>query len=317
MPLLRARLAAGPVRLPDRLDPSRRVPGPDLGAAPPGRVARSRRPRRARGDRLHPPGRRRAPATRAHGLPRPGAGRPGRPEQLVITSGAQGALAVGGRLWLGAGRRLAVEDPGSPHLQRTFAGLGIPLVHVRSTSAACPSTACPTTCPASSSRRPGRSPGRDDAGRPPPPAPRLGGRPPGHHHRGRLRQRAPLRGSSPARRCRASTRTVGSFYVGTFTKVLYPGLRTGHAVVPGAAVRPFTAQLEAAYRGPGAIEQRALALFIADGHFERHLGRLRAAFAERQAGPRQRPRPTSSAGSSSTSRAPGGTPSSSGSRTVG
>ena len=38
-----------------------------------------------------------------------------------------------------------------------------------------------------------------------------------------------------------------------------------------------------AYRGPGALEQRALALFLAEGHFERHLARLRAHFAERQA----------------------------------
>jgi GntR family transcriptional regulator/MocR family aminotransferase len=72
-------------------------------------------------------------------------------------------------------------------------------------------------------------------------------------------------------------------YVGTFSKVLYPGLRTGYAVVPEPAVPAYVAQLEAGSRGPGAIEQRALARFIADGQFERHLGRLRGIFAERQA----------------------------------
>ena len=64
------------------------------------------------------------------------------PEQVVITAGAQGAMAVAGRLWLGDGRSLAVEDPGSPHLQRTFAGLGIPLVHVPVDDRGLPWIAC-------------------------------------------------------------------------------------------------------------------------------------------------------------------------------
>ena len=72
-------------------------------------------------------------------------------------------------------------------------------------------------------------------------------------------------------------------YVGTFSKVLYPGLRIGCAVVPAAAAELFVARHEASYRGPGALEQRALALFLAEGHFERHLARLRAHNAERQA----------------------------------
>jgi GntR family transcriptional regulator/MocR family aminotransferase len=71
-------------------------------------------------------------------------------------------------------------------------------------------------------------------------------------------------------------------YVGTFSKVLFPGLRTGYAVVPGPVRELFLARLEASYRGPGALEQRTLAGFIAGGHFHRHLARLRAAFAERQ-----------------------------------
>ena len=65
--------------------------------------------------------------------------------------------------------------------------------------------------------------------------------------------------------------------------MLYPGLRIGCAVVPAAAVELFVARHEASYRGPGALEQRALALFLAEGHFERHLARLRAHNAERQA----------------------------------
>jgi len=72
------------------------------------------------------------------------------------------------------------------------------------------------------------------------------------------------------------------FYVGTFSKVLYPGLRTGYVVPPPSVRRELLATIEAGDRGPGAVEQRALALFLEQGHFERHLRRLRLAFAERQ-----------------------------------
>jgi GntR family transcriptional regulator/MocR family aminotransferase len=191
-------------------------------------------------------------------------------------------MAIGGRLWLGNGRRLAVEDPGSPHLQRTFAGLGIPLVHVPVDDRGLPVDRLPDTVsgvlvtPSWQYPRGGTMP---------------------------IARRLQLLDWAGAHQalvieddCDSELRYEGHplpslqgldtdgrvLYVGTFSKVLYPGLRTGFAVVPEAAVEPFVAQLEAAYRGPGAIEQRALAIFIAEGQFERHLGRLRAAFAERQ-----------------------------------
>ena len=204
------------------------------------------------------------------------------PDQVVITSGAQGALAIGGRLWLGDGRRLAVEDPGSPHLQRTFAGLAIPLVHVPVDDRGLRVDRLPTdisgvlVTPSWQYPRGGTMPI----------ARRLQLLEWANDHRAivieddcdsEMRYEGhplpALQGLDPDGRV---------LYVGTFSKVLYPGLRTGYAVVPESAVEPFVAQLEAAYRGPGAIEQRALALFIAEGHFERHLGRLRSAFAERQ-----------------------------------
>jgi GntR family transcriptional regulator/MocR family aminotransferase len=71
-------------------------------------------------------------------------------------------------------------------------------------------------------------------------------------------------------------------YVASFAKVLFPGLRIGCAVVPPEAVEVFTARHETTHRGPGALEQRALALFLAEGHFERHVARLRTHYAERQ-----------------------------------
>ncbi|MEO8570892.1 MAG: PLP-dependent aminotransferase family protein, partial [Chloroflexota bacterium] len=72
-------------------------------------------------------------------------------------------------------------------------------------------------------------------------------------------------------------------YVGTFSKVLYPGLRTGYMVVPQRHHGPLLAALEAGGRAPAAVEQRALALLLEGRGFHLHLQRLRASYAARRA----------------------------------
>ena len=71
-------------------------------------------------------------------------------------------------------------------------------------------------------------------------------------------------------------------YLSTFSKVLFPGLRTGYVVIPDIHRGPFLAALEAGARPAGAVEQRALALFLERGAFDRHVRRLRAAYAARR-----------------------------------
>jgi GntR family transcriptional regulator/MocR family aminotransferase len=72
-------------------------------------------------------------------------------------------------------------------------------------------------------------------------------------------------------------------YLGTFSKVLFPGLRLGYLVVPPDLVDAFLgARGYAGFHSP-ALEQAVLADFIAEGHFARHIRRMRALYAARQA----------------------------------
>lgn len=72
-------------------------------------------------------------------------------------------------------------------------------------------------------------------------------------------------------------------YAGTFSKVLFPGLRLGYLVVPQDLVDAFVRARMFSDIHPPALEQAVLAEFMAEGHFARHVRRMRALYAERQA----------------------------------
>jgi GntR family transcriptional regulator/MocR family aminotransferase len=71
--------------------------------------------------------------------------------------------------------------------------------------------------------------------------------------------------------------------MGTFSKVMYPGMRLSYIVVPPDLVDSFAAASLRLYR-PGHLSlQAAMADFIADGHFARHIRQMRDIYGARQA----------------------------------
>jgi GntR family transcriptional regulator / MocR family aminotransferase len=72
-------------------------------------------------------------------------------------------------------------------------------------------------------------------------------------------------------------------YLGTFSKSLVPGLRCGYLVAPEPLQDALRAALQLSVGYVDVPVQAALARFLADGLFARHLRRARAAYGERRA----------------------------------
>ncbi len=71
-------------------------------------------------------------------------------------------------------------------------------------------------------------------------------------------------------------------YVGTFSKVLFPAVRVGYLVVPPALWDAFVAAREALDIFSPTLYQLVLADFMAEGHFARHLRRMRGIYLRRR-----------------------------------
>jgi GntR family transcriptional regulator / MocR family aminotransferase len=71
-------------------------------------------------------------------------------------------------------------------------------------------------------------------------------------------------------------------YIGTFSKVFFPSLRLGYMVLPSDLVDRFLAIRRTTDLAPPSFFQEVLADFISEGHFSRHIRRMRTLYHERR-----------------------------------
>jgi len=72
-------------------------------------------------------------------------------------------------------------------------------------------------------------------------------------------------------------------YMGTFSKTIYPALRIGYLVVPKKLFSPLRIVASELYRGGHLLDQKVLAEFIREGHYEAHIRRMRLLYSKRHA----------------------------------
>lgn len=196
------------------------------------------------------------------------------PEQVLITSGVQQGLSLLAGALLDRGRTVAVEDPGYVDAARIFSRTGarIQLLPVDAAGASLgpdtdvdavfvtPGHQHPTNATMSASRRAallGQAEARDfiiieddfDT---------------------ELRFRG-----VPTLPMRANDKTGRVVYLGTFSKFLAPALRLGYVVAEPPVIAELRERRYLATKHPSGLDQRALAIFIASGEYDRALGKHR------------------------------------------
>lgn len=71
-------------------------------------------------------------------------------------------------------------------------------------------------------------------------------------------------------------------YVGTFSKTIMPSIRTSYIVVPASTVSNFIETSEIFETSQPLLQQKILASFIQEGHFYKHLKKMRTLYQQRR-----------------------------------
>ncbi len=218
------------------------------------------------------------------------------PEQIAIVSGVQEALDLTLRLVLNPGDGVCIEDPGYMAAARAFAAAGASMTHV-------PLDDEGMTVPRQA--RQNRQGRRDRRGGPER-EPRLAYVTPAHQfpmgmtmslaRRLALLDWARRTGAlifeddydseyrfagTPVPALQSLDRDGSVLFAGSFSKVLFPSLRIGYLVVPPDLVDRVEAIKSLASRHAPLIDQVVLCDFMTEGHFGRHVRRMREIYAGR------------------------------------
>lgn len=208
-----------------------------------------------------------------------------RPEQVVVTSGYQGAQNLVASLLLKPGDQVWLEDPGYVFAQNAFASLGMRVVPIpvdddgldvayaranhegARLAVVTPTHQFPLGMPLSLPRRRALLAWarecdawvlEDDYDCE-------------FHYSGH---------KPPALKSIDTTDRV--FYAGSFSKTLFPSLRLGYLVLPVAFVDAAERTCQMLHRGAAAFEQSVAAAFMTEGYFARHLRRMRVHYRARR-----------------------------------
>ena len=207
-----------------------------------------------------------------------------RAEQIVITSGAQQGISLCAQLLVEPGAGVAVENPGYRAAGHAFAIAGARLhsVAVDSEGLDCaalarlsdcrlayvtPSHQYPTGVIMSLARRLELLAWAE----------RSGGWIVEDDYDGEYRF-----SGAPLAPLAALDRQGRVLYVGTFGKVAFPALRLGYLVLPPTLVDAFSRRRALDVRHSEVSTQAVMAEFIAAGHFQRHIRRMRRAALSRR-----------------------------------
>ena len=206
-----------------------------------------------------------------------------RPEDICVTTGAQQAFDLLARILVTPGKTVvAVENPGYPPLRAAFAAAGARLAPVpvdqeglvveklpAEARVICvtPSHQFPLGCAMSARRR------------------------------AALLEFAQARGAvvieddydcefryggRPLDALQTLDRAESVFYVGTFSKSLFPAIRLGYVVAPAWAQRALLAAKKCSDWHCAVLSQDSLAAFIAEGHLARHVRKMRRVYGARR-----------------------------------
>jgi GntR family transcriptional regulator/MocR family aminotransferase len=206
-------------------------------------------------------------------------------EDVLITSGSQAALRISAAVVLDRGSRVAMEDPGYPGARAAFEAAGATIVPIpvddegidvnalasirRSVRAVyvTPSHQFPLGMAMSAARRMAllEWAARHDAW--------ILEDDYDSEYRYVSRPLPSLQGMDSRKRV---------IYIGTFSKVIFPSLRVGYLVVPRTLRERFLDARDAFDICSASLYEAALTEFLNEGHFARHVRRMRGVYSRRR-----------------------------------